>query len=331
MTRDVTSAAQLGPLGYGAASIGNLYREVSDDEAHAALAAAWDSGIRYFDTAPHYGLGLSERRLGAFLATKPRDEFVVSTKVGRVLDPNPAFDGGDDMDFDFAVPNDLVRRFDPTEAGVRTSIEHSLERLGLDRIDIAFLHDPDVYDLDRGIDEGLPALAGLRDEGVVAAVGIGTNDADAAARAVAEGDIDLVMIAGRYTLLEQPALAELLPLCMHRGVGVVAAAVYNSGLLSTSTPGARARYNYGAVPPEVLAHAMRLAEVCREIGVELPVAAMQFPLRHPAVRSVVAGSARPAAIAENAARAHAAIPDSLWTRLREEGLIPHDTSPDGGQ
>ncbi|MGH3703588.1 MAG: aldo/keto reductase [Agromyces sp.] len=322
MTGDVTSAERLGPLGYGAASVGNLYREVSDDDAHAALAAAWDSGIRYFDTAPHYGLGLSERRLGAFLATKPRDEFVVSTKVGRVLDPNPAFTGGDDMDFDFAVPNDLVRRFDPTEAGVRASIEHSLERLGLDRIDIAFLHDPDVYVLDRGIDEGLPALARVRDEGIVAAVGIGTNDADAAARAVAEGDLDLVMIAGRYTLLEQPALDDLLPLCEQRGVGVVAAAVYNSGLLSTSEPGANGRYNYGAVPADVLSHATRLAEVCRESGTELPVAALQYPLRHPAVRSVVVGSARPAEIAANAARVRAEIPEELWVRLRDEGLIP---------
>ncbi|MEF3404245.1 aldo/keto reductase [Agromyces sp. CCNWLW203] len=322
MTGDVTSAERLGPLGYGAASVGNLHRAVSDEGAFAALDAAWDSGIRYFDTAPHYGLGLSERRLGVFLATKPRDEFVISTKVGRLLDPNPDFAGGDDMAFDFAVPNETVRRFDPSEAGVRRSIEESLERLGLDRIDIAFLHDPDAYDLDRGLAEGLPALARLREEGVVDAIGIGTNDADAAARAVAEGELDLVMIAGRYTLLEQPALAELLPLCEQRGVGVIAAAVYNSGLLSSATPGANGRYNYGAVPPEVLARATRLAEVCRDEGVDLPVAAMQYPLRHAAVRSVVAGSARPADITENAARVRAAIPEALWTRLRDEELIP---------
>ncbi|KRC58395.1 aldo/keto reductase [Agromyces sp. Root81] len=322
MTADVTSSERLGPLGYGAASVGNLYREVSDEDAFAALDTAWESGIRYFDTAPHYGLGLSERRLGAFLAAKPRDEFVVSTKVGRVLDPNPDFAGGRDLEHGFDVPDETVRRFDPSEDGVRRSIDDSLERLGLDRIDVAFLHDPDSYDLDRGLREGLPALARLRDEGVVGAVGIGTNSADAAARAVAEGDLDLVMIAGRYTLLEQPALAELLPLCERRGVGVVAAAVYNSGLLSTATPGASGRYNYGTVPPEVLAHAMRLAEVCREAGVDLPIAAMQYPLRHPAVRSVVVGSARPAEIVENAARAHAAVPDALWARLRDEGLIP---------
>ncbi|MDF0514877.1 aldo/keto reductase [Agromyces sp. H3Y2-19a] len=316
------TAERLGPLGYGAASIGNLYREVSDDDARAAVDAAWESGVRYFDTAPHYGLGLSERRLGEALRDRPRDEFVVSTKVGRVLDPNPDFSGGDDMAFDFAVPDRTVRRFDPGEAGIRRSIEDSLERLGIDRIDIAYLHDPDAYDLDRGLAEGLPALARLREEGVVGAIGIGTNSADAAARAVREGDLDLVMIAGRYTLLEQPALAELLPLCSERGVGVVAAAVFNSGLLATSTPVATARYDYGAVPPRLLERARRLAAACEAEGVELPVAAIQYPLQHPAVRAVVVGSARAADIAQNARRVHAPLPDGLWSRLREEGLIP---------
>ncbi|WP_022890954.1 aldo/keto reductase [Agromyces italicus] len=315
------TAERLGPLGYGAASIGNLYREVSEDDARAAVDAAWDAGIRYFDTAPHYGLGLSERRLGEAMRERPRDEFVVSTKVGRVLDPNPDFSGGDDLAFDFAVPNRTVRRFDPSEAGIRRSIEESLGRLGLDRIDIAFLHDPDAYDLDRGLAEGLPALAKLRDEGVVGAIGIGTNSADAAARAVREGDLDLVMIAGRYTLLEQPALDELLPLCVERGVGVVAAAVFNSGLLAAPTPSPTGRYNYGTVPAELLEHARRLADACGADGVELPVAALQYPLQHPAVRSVVVGSARPADIAENARRVREPLPEGLWSRLRAGGLI----------
>lgn len=318
----VASAERLGPLGYGAAPIGNLYREVSDEAAHAALDAAWDGGIRYFDTAPHYGLGLSERRLGAFLGALPRDEFVVSTKVGRVLDPNPAFAGGRDLDHGFDVPDDLVRRFDPSEDGVRRSIDASLERLGLDRIDIAFLHDPDVYDLGRGIDEGLPALAKLRAEGVVGAIGIGTNSADAAVRAVLACDLDVVMIAGRYTLLEQPAAHRLLPLCEERGVGVIAAAVFNSGLLATDEPAVNARYNYGDVPPAVLAHATRLFDVCRAEGVALPAAALQYPLQHPAVRTVVVGSARQRDMVENLSRAQAAIPDTLWVRLRDEGLIP---------
>ena len=318
----VVAPERLGPLGYGAASIGNLYREVSDAESDAALAAAWDGGIRYFDTAPHYGLGLSERRLGAFLGTRPRGDYVLSTKVGRVLDPNPDFAGGDDLATDFAVPDTTVRRFDPSEAGVRRSIEDSLERLGLDRIDIAFLHDPDAYDLDRGLREGLPALAKLRDEGVVGAIGIGTNSADAAARAVREGDLDLVMIAGRYTLLEQPALSELLPLCEERGVGVVAAAVFNSGILATDTPGRTARYNYGAVPPDVLARAERLGDACRAAGVALPAAALQYPLQHPSVRSVVVGSARAADIRQNIERMQAILPNDFWAALRAEGLIP---------
>jgi D-threo-aldose 1-dehydrogenase len=332
MNAPVTSAERLGPLGFGAASIGNLYRRVTAEQADAALAAAWDGGIRYFDTAPHYGLGLSEQRLGAFLGAKPRDEYVISTKVGRVLDPNPDFAGGDDLMNDFAVPDSLVRRFDPSEAGVRRSIEDSLERLGLDRIDIAYLHDPDAYDLDRGLGEALPALAKLRDEGVVGAIGIGTNSADAAARAVREGDLDLVMIAGRYTLLEQPALEELLPLCEERGVGVVAAAVFNSGLLATAQPGATPRYNYGAVPAEVLEHAQLLAEACTAEGVELPAAALQFPLRHPTVRAVVVGSARAGDITQNIARVHAVLPPGFWERLRDSvsrgsvqkgsGLIP---------
>jgi D-threo-aldose 1-dehydrogenase len=322
MNASLVAAERLGPLGYGGASIGNLYREVSDAEADAALAAAWDGGIRYFDTAPHYGLGLSERRLGAFLRTRPRGDYVLSTKVGRVLEPNPDFIGGDDLASGFAVPDTTVRRFDPSEAGVRRSIEDSLERLGLDRIDIAFLHDPDAYDLDLGLREGLPALAKLREEGVVGAIGIGTNSADAAARAVREGDLDLVMIAGRYTLLEQPALDELLPLCEERGVGVVAAAVFNSGLLANDTPDRSAHYNYGAVPPEMLARVEQLGEACRAAGVALPVAALQYPLQHPAVRSVVVGSARAADIRQNIDRLHTTVPADLWTQLRAERLIP---------
>jgi len=319
---EVTSAARLGPVGLGTAPLGNLYRQVTDAAAHGALEAAWAGGIRYYDTAPHYGLGLSEQRLGAFLRGRPRDEFVLSTKVGRVLEPNPAFTDGDDLADGFAVPNDLVRRYDPSESGVRRSIEDSLERLGLDRIDIAYLHDPDVYDLDRGIAEGLPALSRLRDEGVVGAIGIGTNDADAAARAVRESDLDLVMIAGRYTLLEQPALADLLPLCESRGVGVVAAAPYNSGLLATEEPGEGAHYDYGDVPDDVLRRARELAAACRRHGVSLPVAAIQYPLRHPAVRSVVVGSARPEAVRENLERARATVPEQVWAELRDEGLIP---------
>lgn len=310
------------PLGYGAASIGNLYRQVSDEQAGAALDAAWRGGIRYYDTAPHYGLGLSERRLGTFLRQKPRDEFVVSTKVGRLLEPNPAFAGGRDLAHQFDVPDDLVRRFDPSEAGIRRSLEQSLERLGLDRVDILYLHDPDVYDLERGLRYGLPALAKLRDEGLVTQIGVGVNDAAVAARAVREGDLDLVMIAGRYTLLEQPALDELIPVCRERSVRIVAAAVYNSGLLARSMPASDATYNYESAPPDVIERARELGRVCAEFGVELPAAALQYPLRDPVVASVVVGTANPDAVRQNLDRLAADVPHELWDALVQRRLIP---------
>ncbi|WP_241246013.1 aldo/keto reductase [Microbacterium sp. 4R-513] len=310
-----------GPLGLGAASIGNLYREVDDARARGALDAAWDGGIRYFDTAPHYGLGLSERRLGDFLRDKPRDDYIVSTKVGRLLEPNPAFAGGRDLAQGFDVPDDVLRRFDASAEGIRRSLEESLERLALDRVDILYLHDPDAYDLEWGLRDGLPALAALRDEGLVEAIGIGVNDSAVATRAVVEGDLDLVMIAGRYTLLEQTAAEDLLPACAARGVRVVAAAPFNSGLLATSGPRADATYNYGEAPAEVIERASAIARVCAAFGVELPAAALQFPLRHPAVTTVVVGTANPASISENIARISAPIPDELWAVLADRGLV----------
>nr|WP_205827583.1 aldo/keto reductase [Microbacterium excoecariae] len=308
-------------MGFGAASIGNLYREVPDAQARAALDAAWEGGIRTFDTAPHYGLGLSERRLGEFLRDKPRDAFRLSTKVGRILEPNPHFAGGTDAADGFAVPDDLVRRWDPSLEGMERSLADSLSRLGLDRVDTLFLHDPDVYGLDDGLRRGLPALAELRARGLVERIGVGVNSAKAAARAVREGDLDVVMIAGRYTLLEQPALADLLPLCAERGVRVLAVAVFNSGLLAAADP-SRAHYNYGDVPPELLRRTERLREVCDRHGVALPAAAIQYPLRHPAVESVIVGTSRAAAVRENLAHAAAPIPEELWEALRDEGLAP---------
>lgn len=309
-------------LGFGGASIGNLYRSVSDEQARAVLQAAWDGGVRSFDTAPHYGLGLSERRIGAFLREHPREDFTISTKVGRVLEPNPN-PSGDDLAHGFDVPDDLRRRFDPSAAGIERSLVDSLGRLGLERVDTLLLHDPDVYDLDAGLGQGLPALAAMREQGLVREIGVGVNSTEAATRAVREGDLDVVMIAGRYTLLEQPAAEELLPLCVERGVRVIAVGVFNSGLLAAADP-AGAHYDYGAVPAEMIERVERLRAVCARFGTPLPAAAIQFPLRHPAIGSVAVGTARPAAIHENLALLDQEVPEQLWTTLAEEGLLPRE-------
>ncbi|HWV47867.1 MAG TPA: aldo/keto reductase, partial [Microbacterium sp.] len=199
---------ELPTLGYGAANVGNLFRALTDDEAWEVLEAAWDAGIRYFDTAPHYGLGLSERRLGAFLQTRPRDEFVLSTKVGRLLRPNPESTGGLDTANDFHVRDDLMRVWDFSDAGIRASLDESRERLGIERIDILYLHDPERHDLDLAIDSAFLALERLRAERQVDAIGVGSMVSEALARAVREADLDTIMVAGRYTLLEQPAAAD---------------------------------------------------------------------------------------------------------------------------
>lgn len=310
-----------GALGFGAAGIGNLYRAVDDAAAQATVEAAWAGGIRYFDTAPHYGLGLSERRLGLALRDKPRGESLVSTKAGRLLVPadNPSR-SLDNEGFD--VPADLRRVWDPTEAGIRRSLEESLDRLGLDYVDILYLHDPDVYDLEAGIALALPAMEKLRAEGLVKAIGVGSNSSDALLACVRRSGLDLVMLAGRYTLLEQPAQDHLLPACVERGVGVVNVGVYNSGLLARPAIGDDAHYNYAPAPQEVLYHARQLAACCTEFGVELPTAALQFSLRHPAVRTVVVGASNPSQMEQNIARMHQPVPEELWAELRRRALVP---------
>lgn len=308
-------------LSYGAAAVGNLYQALDDEQAAATLDAVWECGVRYFDTAPHYGLGLSEHRLGRMLRGRPRDEFLISTKVGRLLEPNP--DGVGRMDdLHFVVPATHKRVWDMSESGIRRSLDDSLGRLALDRVDILYLHDVEAYDIDIAIEQGLPALARLRDEGLVSAVGVGSGSIAAQLRAVRTGIPDLIMLAGRYTLLEQPALAELLPECLDSGIRVVNAAVFNSGLLATPEPQPDAHYEYLAVPPDVLQRARELARVCAEFGVELPAAALQYPLRHPAVSTVVVGAHSPEQIRQNTARMAVGIPEALWTRLAERGLIP---------
>jgi D-threo-aldose 1-dehydrogenase len=314
--------SEWGRLGFGAANIGNLHREVDDEQAHATLTAAWDAGMRYFDTAPHYGLGLSERRLGRFLATKARDEFVLSTKVGRLLRPAREATGLLDTAHDFAVPADLERVWDFSAGGIRASHRESLERLGLDRIDVLYLHDPEKHDLDAADREAYPALIALREEGLVERVGVGSMSVDALTRAARVPQLDVLMVAGRLTLAEQPALAEVVPLAVANSIDLVVASVFNSGLLASATPTSRGRYEYGAVPPELLAKVRRIAAVCADFGVPLPVAALQYPFRFAPVVDVVIGTDRPARVLENAEWLNRSIPPELWTALAAHGLIP---------
>lgn len=308
-------------LGFGAAALGNLYRPMDESTAQATLQAAYDSGARYFDTAPHYGLGLSESRIGAWLGGGVvREDLVLSSKVGRVLEPNAGFAGELD-DEGFAVPAATRRRWDPSDAGIRSSIESTLERLGSDYLDIVFLHDPDAYDLESGIVQGLPVLEKLRAEGLVQAIGVGTNSTGAAAECVRRADLDLVMLAGRYTLLEQPAAAELLPLCMERSVGIVNVGVYNSGLLASAVVPGNANYNYEPAPAHVLERARALAAVAAEFDTDLPTAAVQFAMRHPGIVSVMLGASTPEQARVNATRAHARVDEGLWDALAQRGLL----------
>ncbi len=298
-------------LGLGGAQFGNLYQEMTDAVAAQTFATAWECGVRYFDTAPHYGLGLSERRLGAFLSQLPRESYVLSTKVGRLLVPNEAFAGERDND-GFDVPARMKRVWDFSRDGVRHSIEESLERLGLDRLDIALLHDPESH-WQQAIDDGLSALREMRDEGMVGAIGAGMNDARYLTELIREHDVDVVMCAGRYTLLEQAN--EMMAAASDHGVAVVIAGVYNSGLLARSRPDRDATYNYAPAPPELIARAGAIADICERYGVSLPHAALAFPLRHPAVVSVVVGAAAPEQISEAAQRLDQPIPDELWEAL----------------
>jgi len=308
-------------LGYGAANLGNMFRPLDDDEAWEILEAAWDAGIRYFDTAPHYGLGLSERRLGAFLQTKPRDQFLVSTKVGRLLRPNPQDDGGLDLANEFHVRTDLRREWAFSEAGIRASAAESLERMGLDRFDILYLHDPERHDLALALDEALPALVALRAEGVVDAVGVGSMVSSTIAAAVEAADLDIVMIAGRYTLLEQPAAADAVPACRATGTHAVAASVFNSGLLAKTRPQRTDRYEYGQLPDELWTRLSLIVEVCERHDVPLPAAALQFALHESVFRSVVVGGSRPAQLRQNAEWMSSPIPDAFWGELADRGLI----------
>lgn len=316
---------QLTRLGLGVGTLGGLFAPVTDEAAQAVLGAAWEGGIRYYDAAPWYGFGLAEERLGRFLAE--HSGYVVSTKVGRLLrsgvPPHPSqFDAhGEPV---FKTPSRLSVVYDYSYDGFQRSLEESLARMGLERVDILFIHDPDAggVSVRQVMEGGYRALAELKEAGVVRAIGAGMNQWEMLLEFAREGDFDLFLLAGRYTLLEQGALREFLPLCVQKGIGVVIGGVYNSGLLADPRPGAH--YNYAAVPPEVLARAQRIQAVCHRHGVPLKAAAIQFPLGHPAVAAVLTAGRTPEQIQENLRMFQTPIPQDLWAELKTEGLLAEE-------
>jgi D-threo-aldose 1-dehydrogenase len=312
---------QLTALGLGSAALAGLYAPVGAQEAADTFAAAWDAGLRYVDTAPYYGYTLAEHRTGAFLRDQPRGDFVVSTKVGRLMRPDASVRAGDDG---WAAPLPFRPVYDYGYDAVLRSLEDSLQRLGLDRVDLLFVHDigrgthgdahPAHWDaLTRG--GGFRALEELRRDGRIAAIGLGVNEWEVMRDAMQECDLDCSLLAGRYTLLEQRSLA-FLDECARRGHAIVVGGPFNSGLLA-----GQAKFDYADAPAELLRRAAALRAACAEFDVPLEAAALQFPLGHPAVVSVLSGMRSAAQVRENVSWFERPIPDALWTALREQGLV----------
>jgi D-threo-aldose 1-dehydrogenase len=289
-------------LGLGTAPLGGLYEAVDDGEADAVVNRAWELGLRLFDTAPLYGSGLAEQRLGRALRDRPPDEFVLSTKVGRLLRPGRA-------DANFAGAPPLGPVFDFSYDATLRSLSESLERLGLDRVDVALIHDPDDH-YEEAMAGAYPALERLRGESAVGAIGVGMNQSELLCRFARDGDFDCFLLAGRYTLLDRSGADELLPLCLERGIAVLAGGVFNSGVLASG-----ATYDYAPAPPEVLSRARRLREMCASHGVPLEAAALQFPLRHPAVACVLAGCRSDVEVTEDVRLFQLELPEALWEEL----------------
>jgi D-threo-aldose 1-dehydrogenase len=312
-------------LGLGCAQLGGLYRPMLDAEARALVDAAWEEGVRYFDTAPYYGFTLSEHRLGAALRERPRGEYVVSTKVGRLLRPDASVQPGE---CGWAAPLPFRPHYDYSHDGILRSHEDSLQRLGMERVDILYVHDIGSVthggqaahyweQLTRG--GGFQALTRLREQGAIRAFGLGVNEWEVVAAALDECALDCVLLAGRYTLLEQTALEPLMNRCALLGTGVVIGGPFNSGILAGSD-----KFNYADAPPAIVDRAKRIAAVCREFDVALPAAALQFPMAHPAVVSCVPGAHDAAQLRQNAAWFSQPVPDALWSALLDAGLLDGD-------
>jgi D-threo-aldose 1-dehydrogenase len=331
-----TTSLEVTELGLGGAPMGGFRATISDAEAMKLTDAAYQEGVRYFDTSPFYGYGRSELRMGAALREKPRSEYVLSTKIGRILH---AMKPGESPPTDFrenGLPG-FAPVFDYTYDGVMRSLEHSHLRLGLARIDIALIHDVDFWTTkDRAVlaerfktvmDSGFKALDELRNAGIIGAIGVGINEADTSLRFIQAGNFDCMLLAGRYTLLEQGGLEAFLPECVKRDVSVILGGPYNSGILTGSVkPGAT--HDYVAAPVQLIEKAQRIEAVCQRHGVELGAAAMQFPLFHPAVCSVIPGALSVTEVKQNVSRMSAKIPADLWSELKREKLLdPNAPTP----
>jgi D-threo-aldose 1-dehydrogenase len=330
LTTSIRAALARNAPALGGAPLGNLYRAIADEHALAVVDAAWNAGVRYFDTAPHYGHGRSETRLGAALRRRPRHAFQLSTKVGRLLVADPQASRSQHGYVD-TLP--YVQRYDYTADGVRRSLDDSRARLGLDAIDFVYAHDCDRATLGDAFERhwqdlvrsGFPALAGLKAEGAIAGYGVGVNGVDICLRVLDVADPDVLLLAGRYTLADQQALAALLPACAERGVAVVLGGPFNSGILATgSTPvdGGLPMFDYAPASGAMRAHVAAIERVCAAHGIPLKAAALQFPRGHPAIACVLAGARSAAEMTENARLARLPIPAAFWRALVSEGLIP---------
>jgi D-threo-aldose 1-dehydrogenase len=318
-------------LGFGTAPLGNMYRPLTEKEARATLDAAWNAGCRYYDTAPLYGLGLSETRLNGFLRAKPRDSYLISTKIGRLLELSTPHERTRRDQF-FEVPA-RRERFDYSYDGVMRSLEFSLERLGLDTIDIVYAHDVDTFThgsveaADQRIKElmegGYKALVKLRESGAIKAFGAGINEWEIADKLARIGVFDVFLLAGRYTLLEQEALTNFLPYCVEKKIGVVIGGPFNSGILATG-PKPGAFYDYRPAPKAILERVAKIQAICAEHKVKLPEAAIRFPLSHPAIVSVIPGGQKAGEVRRNAEMLGAKIQPALWRDLKSAGLMRAD-------
>jgi D-threo-aldose 1-dehydrogenase len=329
--RSLRTGVELSTLGFGGAPLGELFDPVSETEAQETLQAAWDAGIRYYDTAPFYGYGKSEHRLGHFLRQQERKDFILSSKVGRVLTATRDLDSFDNGGWIGGLPFDY--RFDYSYDGIMRSWEDSLQRLGLSSIDVLLIHDLDSFfhdseqrfsaHLNQLITSGWRALDELRSQGLIKAVGTGLNRMGALPRLIDAVDLDLSIVAMPYTLLDQEVLEEEFPLCEEHGVRIVIGAVFASGIL-VSGPTEGARYAYNTASPEILDKTRRIQEVCQRHDVPLPAAAMQFPLGHPLVSAIIPGAMEPSHIQTNAKWFQHEIPADMWAELKTEGLLRED-------